>query len=136
MGIFSFLGKKASASPIGAVGNILDNLFTSKDEKLTHEEIRMRINQEPLMIQNEINKIEAGHRSVFVAGWRPFIGWVCGLSLAYVSIFEPIARFIATLRGYMGVFPVIDTTITNQILMAMLGFGVYRSVEKIKGVSK
>lgn len=136
MGIFSFLGKKISATPISAVGKILDNLFTSKDEKLTHQEIRMRIEQQPSLINAEINKIEAQHRSVFVAGWRPFIGWVCGASLAYVSIIEPIGRFIATLSGYTGSYPVIDTTITNQILMALLGFGAYRSFEKIKGVSK
>lgn len=136
MGILSFLGNKASATPISAVGKIIDNLFTSKDEKLTHQEIRMRIEQKPSLIQAEINKIEAQHRRIFVAGWRPAVGWVCAASLAYVSIIEPIARFVATYKGFTGDFPVIDTTITNQILMALLGFGAYRSFEKIKGVAK
>ena len=136
MGILSFLGNKASATPISAVGKIIDNLFTSKDEKLTHQEIRMRIEQKPSLIQAEINKIEAQHRRIFVAGWRPAVGWVCAASLAYVSIIEPIARFVATYKGFTDDFPVIDTTITNQIVMALLGFGAYRSFEKIKGVAK
>ena len=85
--------------------------------------------------QMEINKIEAGSSSVFVAGWRPFAGWVCGIGLAYVSIIEPVARLIATLVGYTGAFPAIDTTLTMQVLLGMLGMGGLRSLDKIKGVA-
>ena len=85
--------------------------------------------------QMEINKIEAGSSSVFVSGWRPFCGWVCGLGLGYVSIIEPIARFTAKMFGYDGEFPVIDTSLTMQILMGMLGMGGLRSLDKIKGVA-
>jgi hypothetical protein len=70
----------------------------------------------------------------FTAGWRPCIGWVCGAGLAYASLIEPFARFIAKVWfGYVGDFPVIDTNLTMQILMGMLGLGAMRSVEKIKG---
>ena len=85
--------------------------------------------------QMEINKVEAGSSSVFVAGWRPFAGWVCGLGLAYVSILEPILRLTATLVGYTGEFPVIDTTLTMQVLLGMLGMGGLRTLDKIKGVA-
>lgn len=85
--------------------------------------------------QMEINKIEAGSSSVFVAGWRPFAGWVCGIGLAYVSIIEPVARLIATLVGYTGAFPAIDTTLTMQVLLGMLGMGGLRTLDKIKGVA-
>lgn len=85
--------------------------------------------------QMEINKVEAASSSVFVAGWRPFAGWVCGLGLAYVSIVEPIARLIATLVGYEGAFPAIDTTLTMQVLLGMLGMGGLRTLDKIKGVA-
>jgi hypothetical protein len=85
--------------------------------------------------QMEINKVEAGSSSVFVAGWRPFCGWVCGLGLAYVSILEPILRLTATLVGYTGEFPVIDTTLTMQVLLGMLGMGGLRTLDKIKGVA-
>lgn len=70
----------------------------------------------------------------FTAGWRPCIGWVCGAGLAYAAMIEPFARFIAKVWfGYTGEFPVIDTTLTMQILMGMLGLGAMRSVEKVKG---
>jgi len=85
--------------------------------------------------QMEINKIEAGSSSVFVAGWRPFAGWVCGIGLAYVSIIEPVARLVATFVGYTGAFPAIDTTLTMQVLLGMLGMGGLRTLDKIKGVA-
>ena len=70
----------------------------------------------------------------FTAGWRPCIGWVCGAGLAYAALIEPFARFIAKVGfGYTGEFPVIDTNLTMQILMGMLGLGAMRSIEKIKG---
>jgi hypothetical protein len=85
--------------------------------------------------QMDINKIEAGSSSVFVAGWRPFAGWVCGIGLAYVSIIEPVARLVATFVGYTGDFPAIDTTLTMQVLLGMLGMGGLRTLDKIKGVA-
>ena len=72
---------------------------------------------------------------LIVAGWRPFAGWVCGIGLAYVSIIEPIARLVATLVGYTGAFPAIDTTLTMQVLLGMLGMGGLRTLDKIKGVA-
>ena len=85
--------------------------------------------------QMDINKVEAASSDRFVAGWRPFVGWVCGFGLAYASILEPLMRFVATLRGYTGDFPVIDTSITMQVLLGMLGLGVMRMREKEKGVN-
>lgn len=77
-----------------------------------------------------INAKEAEHKSIFVAGWRPFVGWVCGIGLAYISILEPIMRFAAAMNGYTGEFPVIDTTLTMQVLLGMLGIGALRSMDK------
>lgn len=84
--------------------------------------------------QMEINKIEAQHKSLFVAGWRPACGWIGGISFAYAAIIEPLMRFVATLAGYEGEFPVLDTTLTMQVLLGMLGLGIMRSVDKRKGV--
>lgn len=83
--------------------------------------------------QLEINKTEAQHASIFVAGWRPWVGWVGGFSLAYAGIFEPLLRFIATMAGYTGEFPQIDTAMTIQVLMGMLGIGAMRSFDKRQG---
>ncbi|HEY2685870.1 MAG TPA: 3TM-type holin [Steroidobacteraceae bacterium] len=86
--------------------------------------------------QSDVNKVEAANPSVFVSGWRPMIGWVCGFALAYAAVIEPLARFVATvLLNYTGPFPVIDTSITLQVLFGLLGLGTLRTVEKFKGVA-
>ncbi len=89
-----------------------------------------------LLGQIEINKAEANHKSIFVAGWRPFVGWIGGLAFAYASILEPLMRFVATVSGYDGEFPIIDTNMTMQVLLGMLGLGLMRSYEKKNGVHK
>lgn len=84
--------------------------------------------------QLDINKIEAGSDSIFVAGWRPAVGWIGALGLGYVALVEPFARFIATVCfSYGGGYPVIDTSITLQILGGILGLGAMRSFDKLKG---
>jgi hypothetical protein len=62
------------AEPVKAVGAILDYLFTSDEERLDKEQALLRLAQRPNLVPAKINKIEAQHRSIFVAGWRPFIG--------------------------------------------------------------
>ena len=85
-------------------------------------------------LQIQTNIEEAKSTNWFVAGWRPAIGWVCGAGLAYAALVEPFARFAAKVWfGYTGEFPVINSDLTMQILMGMLGLGVMRSVEKVKG---
>jgi hypothetical protein len=86
-------------------------------------------------LQVQVNLEEAKSANWFVAGWRPFIGWTCGCGLAYVSIIEPLARFSAQVWfHYTGAFPVIDTTITMQVLLGMLGLAAARTVEKVRNV--
>jgi hypothetical protein len=86
-------------------------------------------------LQVQVNLEEAKSANWFVAGWRPFIGWTCGCGLAYVSIIEPLARFSAQVWfHYTGSFPVIDTTITMQVLLGMLGLAAARTVEKVRNV--
>ena len=86
-------------------------------------------------LQVQVNLEEAKSTNWFVAAWRPFIGWICGFGLAYVSIIEPLARFAAQVWfHYTGSFPVIDTTITMQVLLGMLGLAAARTVEKVKNV--
>jgi len=106
-------------------------------DKLAQLTLQLQAEWANQLAQIEVNKIEAAASSLFVAGWRPMVGWVCGAGLAYAAILEPIARFIATVVcAYVGVFPVIDTGITLQILMALLGLGGMRTFEKFKGVHK
>lgn len=84
--------------------------------------------------QTEINKVEASNPNIFVAGWRPFIGWTGGVGLAYSSIVEPFMEFVSKMCGYHGAFPVLNTEILLQVLMTMLGLGVMRTYEKVKDV--
>lgn len=131
---------------VKAIGDTVDKLFTSDDERLERENEKAKADQQyqielakldsqALQNQTDINKIEAASTNLFVSGWRPFVGWVCGFALAYAAILEPFLRFIASLCGFTGSFPVIDTTITMQVLLGMLGLGGMRSFEKAKGVA-
>jgi hypothetical protein len=128
---------KAVSSPISAVGNILDNLFTSEDEKLSRAEVMARIQQQPKLAQTEINKIEAQHRSLFVSGWRPFIGWVCGINLAYLVCIRDWLVWITTAFHLdMTVPPPVGMDITVELVVALLGLGGLRTFEKIQGRAK
>ena len=122
---------------IGAVGKIADDLTTSDKERMGAELDAYKAESERMGGQVEINKIEAASGSLFVSGGRPLVVWVCAFALAYAAVIEPIARFVATVGfAYAGPFPVIDTDLTMQVLLGLLGLGAYRSVEKIKGVAR
>ena len=129
--------------PISALLNIGNTLITklfpdpAQAAQAQLELLKLQQNGDlaTMVAQTDINKVEAASSSMFVAGWRPFVGWVGGFGLAYAAILEPILRLIATLNGYTGEFPVIDTTITMQILFGLLGLGAMRSYDKMKGVA-
>lgn len=84
---------------------------------------------ELISIQAKINEIEAGHRTVFVAGWRPFIGWVCGIALAYNFVIRDL--FIWALKP-QDVPPALQMEHLMTVLLGMLGLGGLRTYEKIK----
>lgn len=88
------------------------------------------------LAQLDINKQEAAHRSVFVAGWRPFIGWVCGFALAYTYVVQPMAMFVLAQTGHLITLPQVDMALMMPVLMGMLGLGGLRTFEKTKGISK
>jgi hypothetical protein len=86
--------------------------------------------------QLNINKAEASHRSIFVAGWRPFIGWTCGTALAYTYVLQPILVFSLGQTGHLVTLPTMELGEMMPVLMGMLGLGGLRTFEKFKGVSK
>lgn len=85
--------------------------------------------------QVEVNKIEAASDNVFVAGWRPFIGWTCGAALAWQYIGLPIAAAVAVNVNPAVVLPSIGSDNLMELVFAMLGFGGLRTYEKIKGAA-
>ncbi|CAB5220124.1 Holin of 3TMs, for gene-transfer release [uncultured Caudovirales phage] len=128
---------------IEAVGKVADDLITTDKEKIQLQlEGRkldleqMKIEQANNLAQVDVNKTEAASSNLFVSGWRPYIGWICGFALMYASILEPMARFAAKVGfGYAGVFPEIDTTLTMQVLFGLLGLAGMRTYEKTQGVA-
>lgn len=122
------------------VNKVVDRLVPDKEaaEKQKREMLSVLQTQEFQLVleQIKVNAAEASSGSPYASGWRPTIGYICGFALLYSSIIEPLARFIATVVfHYTGEFPVIDTSITMQILIGMLGLGAMRSYDKTKGVA-
>ena len=88
------------------------------------------------LAQLEINKQEAAHRNIFVAGWRPFIGWSCGIAMCYAYIIQPITIFVLAQTGNLVSLPTLDLAEMMPVLLGMLGLGGLRSFEKYKKISK
>lgn len=87
--------------------------------------------------QADINEIEAKHNSIFVAGWRPFIGWICGIALMWTYIVKPIADWIIVIGGVnIDTLPYLDMAALTPLIMGMLGMGGLRTYEKMKGVAR
>lgn len=123
-----------TAKPIEAIGGLLDRLFTSKEEKLAAEELLERLRQQPHLAQVELTKVEAQHSHVFVAGWRPFIGWVCGSALAYSFIVRDLLGYALKLVDpAFPDLPAVQFEHLEVILLGMLGLGGMRTFEKVKG---
>jgi len=86
--------------------------------------------------QTDVNKIEAASSSLFVAGWRPYVGWVCGTGLAISCIVAPLFTWLSTLIGHPTAFPALNDPLLQSTLAGMLGLGhISRTIEKIKGVA-
>ena len=121
------------ASLIGPVTGLLDKFVEDKDQKnaLAHEiaTIAQKQAHKSALGQLEVNKVEAAHKSLFVAGWRPFVGWVAGIGLAYNVI-------ISQILGIWLDVPEVDPSLLTPVLMGMLGMGAMRSYEKSKGVQR
>ena len=126
---------------IGPVANILDKFIEDKDQKaqLAHEIATMaqRHAQEQILSQLEVNKTEAAHRSMWVAGWRPFVGWSCGAAMAWHFILLPVTLFITSFAGFeFPELPAFDMDSLMTVLLGMLGLGGLRTFEKSKGLAR
>ena len=121
---------------IDPISNILDKFVADKDlkQKLEHE-LKTELHRAN-MAQIEVNKVEAQHRTVFVAGWRPFTGWVCATALAYHFIIEPVLVFFLSWYGVEIQLPQFDMGSLLTVLMGMLGLGGLTTYEKKQGLTK
>jgi len=117
----------------GVVGSVIDRIWPNKTEQ---EKQEMQAAMLFVQGQLDVNKAEAGSSSVFVAGWRPFIGWVCGGACAWNWIGLPIAKAGLALAGVTLDLAPADLTEMLPVLMGMLGLGALRTFEKTKGVAR
>lgn len=128
---------------IAAGSKLIDDIVTRVWPDATEVE-KAKIAQATAEIQNgyntilaqiKVNEAEANNPHLFVAGWRPFIGWVGGFGLGYQLLFSPIANGVAAAFGLPAtIFPGIDTSLLQTLIGGMLGLGVARSYEKVNGV--
>lgn len=124
------------------VGDIFSGIGTlAKDLRTaitgTNPELEGKLNELVLMTdkaQLDVNIEEALHKSIFVAGWRPFIGWICGFGIAYHFVIYHLMVWIIKIFSIEIEPPVLNTEGLMSLVMTMLGMGGLRSFEKIKGV--
>ena len=125
---------------IGPITGLLDKFIEDKDKKnaIAHELATMaeRHAQELAKAQLEVNKTEAAHKNLFVAGWRPAVGWVCCLGMASNFLVIPMANFALALSDSTIIIPLIELSEMMPVLLGMLGLGAMRTVEKAKGVQR
>lgn len=135
MGILSSLfkgGDSSLAHPIEAIGNIIDSVYTSPEEIAAGELLKQKLALKPSLMQAEINKVQAAHRSPFVAGARPFLMWVCGFGFLFAFVINPVLQWLAPDLGS----PDLPLDAMLELTLAMLGLAGLRTVEKLNGKTK
>lgn len=135
---------------IPIIGDLIDGVKDIVSEVVVDKDKRDQVNLELAKLEDqaqarldaqvqgqlEVNKVEASSGSVFVAGWRPAVGWVGAAGFAYMTILQPLLNWTSIVTGwYAGPFPALDDTLIITVMGGMLGIGGLRSLEKIKGVS-
>ena len=128
---------------VETVGKIADDLFTSDEERARAEIDAYRAETERIGGQLEVNKIEAGHASTFVAGWRPAVGWVSVIALAYQFVLYPLLvwgwsamQAAGWIAGDLPPPPLLDVEALMVLITGMLGIAGARTWEKFRGVAK
>lgn len=127
------------APVLGLIGNVLERWFPDPAEKAKAEAAFLAMTQEQefrkIIAQLEVNAKEAASPHMFVAGWRPAVGWCSAFGFLYAAVGQPLLSWAAVSHGWPPP-PPIDTELLLYVLGGMLGLGALRSVEKIKGATK
>ncbi len=132
---------------IPAISELLDKIISDPQERekakielrkaeraFDLEELQLALSADQM--QADVNKEEAASPNLFVSGWRPFIGWICGIAFAYHFVIQPILAFAIANNGGKVELPAFDMQTLSTVLMGMLGLGGLRTLEKIKNVSR
>jgi roadblock/LC7 domain-containing protein len=123
-----------------ALGTLIDRLIpdraAAERAKAEMEQQLVTAANAAALAQVEVNKVEAAHSSVFVAGWRPSIGWVCAAGLAWAFVLAPVASWALMVLGIKAELPAIQFDHLFELVLAMLGIGGLRTFEKMRGVAR
>jgi len=122
-------------SIVDLVGGVVDKLIPDKTQaaKMKHEIAMTLVTSD--LAQAEINKVEAAHKSVFVSGWRPAVGWVCVSALAFNYIISPLLAWAAVIWMPDAIIPQLDISELLTLLFGLLGMGTLRSYDKTQGTA-
>lgn len=127
------------AALLGVAEKVIDKVFPDPVKKaeamLRLKELEQSGDLAVIAAQMEVNKVEAAHPNIFVSGWRPFIGWVCGSALAIQLVVGPMLVWGSRLAGKPVDMVVMDVSLLTTMLVGMLGLGGMRTVEKLQGVA-
>ena len=132
---------------ISPIAKIIDKLIPDKEAASKAKLELIRLEQEGELAelsamvemnkaQAEVNKQEAAHKSLFVAGWRPALGWTCAIGIFWQFVGHPLASFGLSLADVQAELPSINTESLFELVLAMLGMGGLRTYEKLKGISR
>lgn len=132
-----------SLDPISAAldlgGKVIDKLFPDPAQRDAAKLELLKLQQSgelaEMTAQTNINAIEAASSSLFVSGWRPAIGWICGMGCAWNWVGLPIAKLVIGLCGITMTLQMADVSEMMPLLLGMLGIGGMRTYEKVKGVA-
>jgi len=117
-------------------GKVLDRVFPDPTQQAAARLELLKLQQSGELTQiagqMEINKVEAANPSIFVSGWRPAIGWICGAGFAVQFVIGPLAEWGSALYGHPVKFPQMDTGTMMPLLLGMLGLGGLRTAEKLQ----
>ena len=128
-----------TAAVPGVLGIIDKVIPDSGQAALARQKIELelvKVANEVNRMQAETNKIEAGHRSIWVAGWRPAIGWTCALGVLYMFILQPLLQWLAIVFQWTAYVPQFPSEHLLELTYALLGIAGLRTFEKIRGVSQ
>jgi hypothetical protein len=136
----------AVAGPLSKIlGDVLNRVLppekmSEKDRVQVENQVLLELQKmdwSQLQGQLLINLEEAKHQNLFVAGWRPFIGWTCGVALAYSFVLQPFAAFlVGVYKWQLPPLPALDASSLMTILLGLLGLGGMRTFEKLRGVAR
>lgn len=132
----SILGDIATGGLLSVGKGIAKLVSDYKSKKMSKEMFLASLENELPRLQAEITATEAKHPSVFVSGWRPFVGWTCGAGLAYQYILMPVLNGLLVAAAQDPAFPTLDLGTLTPLLLALLGLAGYRSVEKLQGKAR